>query len=378
MAASKCEFVLKYATMHTIEGYVSLTDEAKRLHSAMNAAADREDFDTAEEHNIKLERVSKAAEFEHKLYHHCQWAVKHANKKLDELRKNRVFLEMKDWATLRNSANEYLNKLSEEDLSRFETNKLTNLNDITVVSTEVPNGEQASSSSLAPTTDSGQHQVVTTGQDSTKPKAKAARKRSSKPGYTPGNAETTSKQEEAEDSSSTTTKKTKKKLKTVAQDKPPSLSAFRAFVQNKCYKVTHPKGDAVYVDVTSEYYIMSNGSLYCECCSKVIRWDNKARHMVADAHLTKKKDKIKADNAAAAGQVMMQKRIEMDSLVGKTYDDEKCKSILMWLKIACKGNWSLRSIEDVRVRLCASWPFRYIPNSSLTNVLIFFSPYYRQ
>ena len=358
MAMSKREFVLKNATAHTIEGYVSLTEEAERLHSAMNAAADTEDFDVAEEHNIKLKRVSKAAEFEHKLYHNCQWAVKHANKKLDELKKNRLFIEMKDWTPLRDAANEYLNKLSEEDLTRFEIDKLTKLNGTTVVSTEVPSSEASSlppthrtSTTLVDMTDSVQ-QVVSTEPDPTKPKAKAARKRSSKPGYTPGNAEN----EEAEDNTSRPTKD-KKKQKTVAQDKPPSLTAFHAFVGNKCYKVTPPKGDAVYVDVTSEHYVMSNGSLYCECCTTVIKWENKARHMVAAKHLNKKKEMIKADNAAAVGQVMMQQRIEKDNLVGKSYDDEKCRSILMWLKIACKGNWSLRSIEDVRVRLCASWPF---------------------
>ena len=354
--------MLENATTHTIEGYVLLTEESKRLHVAMDAAAEKEDFDAAEEHKIKLERVSKAAEFEHKLYHHCQWAVKHAMKKLDELKKNRLFMEMKEWTPLRDAANEYLQKIPEEDLTRFEINKLTKKSNGTVVSTEAPGGEASLPAPPLPTMTAVEEEVAdsaqgtTTEQQITKPKSKSARKRSSK-GYTTSNEaeENTGVQEEAKVDSD----KKKKSNKNI--QKPPSLSAYRLFIGSTSYRVNHPKGGHVFVDVTLECYIMSNGYLYCNCCNKAITWDNRTRHMVAEKHIMNKKTKVDAANSAAAGRAIMQQRIEIDSLVGKTYNDEKCESILMWLKIACKGNWSLRSIEDVKVRIFCLDHFGLLP-----------------
>ena len=73
--------------------------------------------------------------------------------------------------------------------------------------------------------------------------------------------------------------------------------------------------------------------------------------MVADKHIAAKITQIDIDKPAETGRAMMQQQIEMESLIGKNYKEEKCESILMWLKIACRGNWSLRWIEDVKVRL---------------------------
>lgn len=317
----------------------------------MNAAADKEEFEAAEEHKMKLESVSKAAELEHKLYRHCQWAVKYANKKLEELKNNRMFIVMKNWTPLHDAANNYLKKLSDEDVAKFEMkDELTKSNEKgTVISTEAPSGEAPTPTPGNPTTTAVEEvtdsaKVVTTDQDSTKSKSKAARKRSSK-GYTPAKEAKNASVQEAEEGNSSKNKKKKKD-----PQKPLGPSAVKSFIKSTKYRVNHPKGGVVYVDVTSECYTMSNGSLYCECCNKVITWDNRTRHMVAEKHIANKQAKIDVDNSAAIGRVMLQQRIELDSLVGKTYDDEKCEAILMWLKIACKGNWSLRSIELVQVR----------------------------
>ena len=44
-----------------------------------------------------------------------------------------------------------------------------------------------------------------------------------------------------------------------------------------------------------------------------------------------------------------QRHIWSKGLVGSTYTKDKLDSITIWLKLACSGNWSTKSIEDNRV-----------------------------
>ena len=49
---------------------------------------------------------------------------------------------------------------------------------------------------------------------------------------------------------------------------------------------------------------------------------------------------------------MVHSRISADSLVDRTYSDGKIDGSMLWLMGACRGNWSTRSIDTIRVSNC--------------------------
>lgn len=132
--------------------------------------------------------------------------------------------------------------------------------------------------------------------------------------------------------------------------KSPNLGQFKNFMKDKYHTVPLGVGKKVYVDVSLELYIISHGFLYCTCCKMAIDWDNRSRHMGAQKHVKLKQAAKDLLIDIETARPMTQQRISEQNLDGKTYSDGKIDSTLMWLKIACAGNWSLRSIEKNKVR----------------------------
>jgi hypothetical protein len=74
-----------------------------------------------------------------------------------------------------------------------------------------------------------------------------------------------------------------------------------------------------------------------------------AFHAVTDMHKenrdTAKEVQVNLDNTRAK----VQQCINEEQLVGSTYTQEQIEAQLLWLSLACKANWSLKSIMDNRV-----------------------------
>ena len=133
------------------------------------------------------------------------------------------------------------------------------------------------------------------------------------------------------------------------KQQPPS-GGFSAFVSQREHKVQTKKGQPnVIVDVTKEPWIMSNGYLYCNCCTNAISWNNRSKHMISAAHIKKRDDDVEVKNDLDQARPLAQQRIHREGLVGTTYGNDKLDSVTVWLKVACAGNWSTKSVEDNRV-----------------------------
>ena len=185
------------------------------------------------------------------------------------------------------------------------------------------------------TDDSGTAKAVR----ATKPKAKGSRKRKAKKYAT--------RRQRAAKQSTTTTGTFD--CTTNPKQQPPS-GDFSAFVSQREHKVQTKKGQPnVIVDVTKEPWIMSNGYLYCNCCTNAISWNNRSKHMISAAYIKKRDDDVEVKNDLDQARPLAQQRIHREGLVGTTYGNDKLDSVTLWLNVACAGNWSTKSVEENRV-----------------------------
>lgn len=108
-----------------------------------------------------------------------------------------------------------------------------------------------------------------------------------------------------------------------------------------------------------EMYTISHGFLYCVCCKEELCLSFRGKHAVSEKH------KRNRDSSGAVQKDLddtapkIQQRILEEQLVGSTYAKQKIALQLLWLQVACKANWSLKSIGDNRVRVCDSNIIRY-------------------
>lgn len=328
----------------------------------MNDASQNRCYDLA--HKFKLERdhLLAAAALEKKLFTECTWAKDYAESKLEQLRKKELFLECIQLDDVTAAADEYLRDVFDEDVEAFNVMLQSSLSVV----------EQANNSN-----ETCRVQVTDGGEDVEMVEVECASSDittsvTDEGGTNDNEDEDVDKDEEEEDSTNKKTSNTtvviakpkakgardrapkiyistKVDVSSKTMKKPPKLEFFRMFMADKCHKV-HSKDKVItIVDVSLEPYILSHGYLYCECCNIKVDWGNRSKHLVAKKHIKNKSAVKSIAQDMQVAKPMLQQRIKEDNLVGQTYSSEKLESTMMWLKIACAGNWSTKSVEENRV-----------------------------
>ena len=359
--AKRIQFILDNAPSTIPAGYLYQTKLAKEKADSMMDASGGDwlvDYDLA--HQLKLERngLLAAAAMEKKLFTECTWAKDYVESKIEQFRKMENFLGCKEMEHLANTASAYLRDVPDDDVEEFSEmlqSSLSQKDNVEMVdaedSTLDDNFEEPDESvdaavvpgQLEEGVDSEEEedkQVTANEEDDTataavgegatavavtKSKAKGARERAPRL-YLSAKVDITPRE----------------------MKKPPKTANFHAFVREKSHKVFH-KGTSTIVDVSREHYILSHGYLFCDCCKIAVDWGNRSKHLVALKHTNSKRCAETVAQDLETAKPMLQQRIKEDNLVGRTYSDDKLSSTIMWLKIACKGNWSTRSIDDTRV-----------------------------
>jgi len=117
---------------------------------------------------------------------------------------------------------------------------------------------------------------------------------------------------------------------------------------------------------------MSEGYLYCNCCKLTIGWDNRSKHVVVKKHKMAKQNMLDVTDDLNKSRPLAQQRIQREGLVGSTCGKDKLDSIAIWLRVACRGNWSTKSVEDNKVCfLYMNILYRCFAFSILTSVYLF-------
>ena len=357
-------------------GYLRQLQEVENLTAEMNSAADEYiDYDLAAELKLKRDDIASTVALEKKLFNDCTWAQTYAKEQIQKHRKLENFPKCKQFENLLNIATSYLDSVSDDDAeglmfspcdtpvatsspaTSFEPDsQATSINmegrndDVSVGDKEClagvfegedeplkkksglasgfwRNGDDDDDDNNNDNDDDDDDDEVELPLPTTKPKAKAARERAPKQ-YISASADCTPK---------------------VVQ-KPPSLDKFRKFISNTCFNIKTAKGKPqIKVNMTNEPYILSFGYLYCNCCKKQIHWNNRGKHVTTQSHMKAKKGEDDMAVDLDRARPMVQQRIMDKKLVGKTYSKDKIDGTMSWLKIACAGNWSLKSVEDNRV-----------------------------
>ena len=82
--------------------------------------------------------------------------------------------------------------------------------------------------------------------------------------------------------------------------------------------------------------------------------------MVSKKDKTAKQDAVDAAANMDDARLLAQQRIQYESIVGTTNKKDVFDAITIWLKLACKGNWCTKSVEDNKVRIvfdCDSYDY---------------------
>lgn len=329
-------------------------EQADEKSMLMKDASKNKNYELA--HWFKLERdhLLAAAALEKKLFTECTWAMDYVESKLEQLQKKELFLDCIRLNKVAAAADEYLHDVSDEDIDAFNamlqsslsvehgnnSNEICTIHDsdededVEMVAVEDASSDLTNSGVTSDERGSNEEDEEGSTNEETsdttvaivKPKAKGARDQAPKV-YICVKADAGPK----------------------AMKKPPKPEFFHMFMADKCHKVYSKDKVTTIVDVSLEPYILSHGYLYCNCCKVKVDWGNRSKHLVAKKHIKNKMDAITIAQDMELAKPMLQQRIKEDNLVGRTYSDEKLESTMMWLKIACSGNWSTKSVEETRV-----------------------------
>lgn len=359
-------------------GVLALRMKVQATKEKMDSASREEDFVSAQKYKDEYESYYAAAQREVRLYHYCTWLVEHASNKIEGYKASQKFEKAGKWKERRDIASAYLTLVPVDDV-RHLLNKLeTTEKAITFDPFADIIAEGTSDGAISSTTTAAEENVIAIDDDdddvmeeeeddeamvmeeeeeeeeeveeeavnndgaingrATKPKAKQARKRKAKQ-YTPVAATTTT---------TAVVKNTKNPL-----DKPPSDAAYYAFINKPSHTVKlQGKPPRTFVPKNQGYTLASH-YLYCTICKNRIAWNNRGPHAISGKHESAlaAANLLKADLEKSRKKV--QARIDDEGLVGSTYSDDKIDAQLLWLQVACRGNWSLKSIEDNRVSFCS-------------------------
>ena len=348
--AERIDFIHANAPKTFPVGYLFQTKLAEEESILMRDAACNSNYDLAHRSKLERDRLLAAAALEKKMFTDCTWAKDYAESKLEQLRKHEKFVECMHMEDVARIADAYLNGVSDEDVEAFNVmlqSSLSVKHQVGRADVEMTDAEEASSGIATSLTDESadvemlseldeegseeddkevtQHEKGDTVDVITKPKAKGARDRKPKV-YISAKAD----------------------ICPNAMKKPPKLELFRHFISETCHNVYH-KDQVTIVDVSREHYIMTHGYLYCDCCKIQVDWRNRSKHLVTQKHINNKKNAETVAQDLEVARPMLQQRIMEENLVGRTYSNEKLESTMTWLRIACAGNWSTKSVDENRV-----------------------------
>ncbi len=375
-------------------GVLASVMKVKEARKMMDAASSMEDFANAQKYKDEYETYYAIGEKETHLYHYCTWLVEYATGKMEKYKTVQKFTKAAEWRDRRDIARAYITLVPENDVGCL-FNKLTTEGEAVAfdpfadTTTDEQSGvavaDDATNAASTATTTADDNDVINIDDNedvinvdddedvmnvddddeeveeeeeeeaaeeedeaangggapaarATKAKSKNSRKRKSKK-YTPV-AKTTAVVN--------TTKQPK--------GKPPSDNAFYKFINQASFTVHRNDKPPCTIVPKNQGYELASHYLFCSTCKERIAWNNRGKHAVTAKHTSALAASIALAADLKKGRKKCQKRIDDEGLVGSTYSNEKIDAQLLWLKVACRGNWSLKSVEDNRVSSCLYVP----------------------
>lgn len=366
-------------------GVLAAVVKVKETRKMMDNASSVEDFANAQKYKDEYESYFATGKKETHLYHNCTWLVDYATAKMNRYVTAQKFDKADQWKQRRDMARAYLTLVPENDIgclfdklttkgaavafdpfadttaekqtdravagaastaaatSVDEDNDVINVDevddedcDMINIEDDEDNDEEAESADTEAADGGDATAPQPAAARATKAKSKNSRERKSKK-YTPVSTTTTT-------AVVNTTKQPK--------GKPPSDAAYYNFINLPSFNVHRTNKPSRAIVPKNQGYTLASHYLYCTVCKKRIDWGNRGPHAITGIHERALAAHIAMQADLENGRKKCQKRIDEEGLVGSTYSKEKIDAQLLWLQVACRGNWSLKSVEDNRVRSC--------------------------
>eukprot|EP00956_Cyclotella_meneghiniana_P040828 scaffold206395_cov26-Cyclotella_meneghiniana.AAC.2 len=350
-------YVLKTAAKYSQDsppmGVGIAVSKVQELKAKMVQAGRSEDFEAAKELKKQWEIYYAASEEQIKLYHLSDWLLKHSISKIEGHVAKMSYDKAAKWKERRDIAQSYLELVSPEDIDHI-LQKDTEVDSRASRFDADTSFEDDRSESFSPTTEDAV---------STLPESNSTNETVDLLDDDDENPEDIDLTNDDEDDDCNNADKTKlskqsrergkRKYVTTGKvgrgkkpHKKPPKDGFAKFMRKTSHNVKRNKKPTETIVPADEGYRLSHGYLYCDHCKEQLCWDYRGKHAVMDKHKKNRDSALTVQRDLDDNAPKVQQRILEEQLVGSTYARQKIESQLLWLQVACKANWSLKSIED--------------------------------